>query len=261
MKINIYWIVLFTCFFGCKEQETSTLYVMCSGGLTAAYQGLAPLFSEHEGIDIKTSYGASMGGAKTSIPVRLDNGEYADVVILAEQGFENLSNRKDVIPGTRTDLAHSSIGMVVQEGKPKPDIQTKENFISVLLNAQRIAYSASASGTYLSQELFPSLGIEEELKKKSVRVVGERVGSIVARGEAEIGFQQISELLPIDGVDFVGPIPDDIQKITVFVAAITTASKHPKEARALIDYLSSGSSADVIERTGMTSAFQLAHQE
>ena len=113
-----------------------------------------------------------------------------------------------VRPGTRVDLARSAIGMAVRRGAPKPDISSVDALTRTLLEAKSIAYSASVSGTYLSTELFQRLGIADRVLPKSRRIEGgERVGAVVARGEAEIGFQQISELLPIDGIDFVGPLP------------------------------------------------------
>ena len=140
--------------------------------------------------------------------------------------------------------------MVVRAGGAKPDISTLEALERTLLDAASIAYSASASSRYLSTELFPQLGIAEQLEAKSREVVGERVGEVVARGEAEIGFQQISELLPILGVDFVGPLPPEVQKITVYAAGVAAGAEQPEAARRLIRFLAdSGGSA--ISRSGM----------
>jgi len=120
-----------------------------------------------------------------------------------------------------------------------------------LLAAESIGYSASISGTYLSTELFPRLGIWEEIEPKSKRIVSERVATVVARGEVEIGFQQISEILPIEGIDLVGPIPSAVQKVSTFSAGITTRAENPEDAEALIDYLSSIEVAGTIADTGL----------
>jgi molybdate transport system substrate-binding protein len=141
--------------------------------------------------------------------------------------------------------------MAVRKGAPKPDISSVEALKRTLLQAESIAYSASVSGTYLSTELFPRLGIADQIKGKSRRIESERVGAVVARGEAEIGFQQISELLPISGIDYVGPLPPEVQKITVFSAGVTVRAKEPDAARGLIKFLASPAAAPAIRKYGL----------
>lgn len=234
-----------------QARPTTEIDVMSSGGFTAAYGVLAPEFTEKTQIILNTVYGASMGGAPTSIPSRLERGEPADVVILASAGLEKLIAEGKVVANSRVDLASSLIGMAVRAGEAVPDISTLAGLERTLLDAESIAYSASASGTYLSTQLFPQLGIADALKAKSIRVEGERVGAVVARGDAAIGFQQVSELLPIEGITYVGPIPKEAQKVTLFSAGITTNARNPGAARALLDYLSSPRAAPVIAETGM----------
>jgi molybdate transport system substrate-binding protein len=141
--------------------------------------------------------------------------------------------------------------MAVRSGAPAPDISTTESLVAVLLAAESIGYSASISGTYLTTELFPRLGIWEEIEPKSKRIVSERVATVVARGEVQLGFQQISEILPIEGVDLVGPIPSAVQKVSTFSAGITTRAENLEDAQALIDYLSSIEVAGTITDTGL----------
>ena len=234
------------------SQPDVGLDVMSSGGFTAAYQELSITFSDQTGIDLQTVYGASMGGAPSSGPSRLDRGEAADVVILAREGLDRLVNRGEVVADSRVDLATSRIGLAVRAGAVAPDISTVEAFTRTLLDAGSVAYSASASGTYLSTVLFPRLGIAEQMAVKSTRVVGERVGAVVARGDAVIGFQQVSELLPIAGIAYVGPIPVEVQNITTFSAGVTTRAAAPEAARRLIAFLSSPDAAPIIANTGMT---------
>ena len=180
----------------CATHRTE-IRVMTSGGFTAAYDELTPQFERATQSKVLTAYGASQGGAPDSIPSRLQRGEPVDIVILAGPALDELIKQGKVVPGSRVDLVRSSIGMVVRKGAPKPDISTVEALKRTLLEAKSIAYSASASGVYLSTELFPRLGIAEQIKAKSKRIESERVGTVVARGDAEIGFQQVSELLPI----------------------------------------------------------------
>ncbi len=225
--------------------------VMISGGFTAAYLEVVPQFERATGNKIVTSFGASMGNAPDSIPVRLQRGEPADVVIVAGAALDDLIAQGRVLAGSRVDLARSSIGMVVRAGARKPDISSVEALIRTLLQAQSIAYSASASGVYLSTELFPRLGIADQIKAKSQRIESERVGVVVARGGAELGFQQISELRGVPGTDYVGPLPPAVQKITVFAAGIGAGAKAPAAARALIEFLASPAAAAAVTKSGL----------
>ena len=225
--------------------------VMISGGLTAAYLQVVPEFERAAGHKVVTAFGASMGNAPDSIPVRLQRGEPVDVVILAGEALDDLVVQGKVLAGSRVDLARSSIGMVVRAGAPKPDISSVEALKRTLLQAQSIAYSASASGFYLSTELFPRLGIADRIKAKSQRIESERVGVVVARGGAELGFQQISELLGVPGTDYVGPLPPAVQKITVYSAGIGAAAKEPAAARALIKFLASPAAAAAVTKSGL----------
>ena len=225
--------------------------VMSSGGFTAAYNELTPRYEQASKNTVSTAYGASMGNAPDSIPSRLARGEAADIVILAAPALDELIKQGRVVAGSRVDLARSTIGMAVRAGAPRPDIGTVEALRQTLLQAKSIAYSASASGTYLSTELFQRLGVAEQVKDKAMRIVSERVGTVVARGDAEIGFQQVSELLPIAGIDYVGPIPDAVQQVTIFAAGIAAGAREPEAARDLINYLASPAAAPTIQKTGM----------
>ena len=225
--------------------------VVTSGGLAAAYDRLAPRFEAETGIRLVTAYGASTGGAPDSIPVRLARGERFDVLIMSQAALNELTAQGLVRPGTRLDLASSSIGMAVREGAPLPDIGTPEAFAETLLAAESIGYSASVSGTYISTELYPRLGLAEELAPKSRRIDSERVAAVVARGEVEIGFQQVSEILSIEGAAYAGPIPDEYQRVTTFSTGIATDAENPDGARRLIEFLASEDAARTITETGL----------
>ena len=157
--------------------------------------------------------------------------------------------------GSKTELARSLVGMVVREGAAKPDIGSVEAFRSTLLAAKSIAYSDSGSGTYLSTTLFAKLGIAEQIAPKSRRVrgppSGEPVANVVARGEAEIGFQQVSELIHTSGVSFVGALPAELQPGFSFAGALTNTAREPEAARALIAFLASPEAAPVISKAGL----------
>jgi molybdate transport system substrate-binding protein len=234
-----------------RRAAAAEIQVMASGGLTAGYRLLIPAFQSATGHTLTTVQGASMGQAPDAIPQRLARNEPADVLLLAADGLEALIARGLAQPGSRVDIARSLIGMAVRKGAPRPDISTVDAFRQVLLNAQSIAYSASASGVYIETEMYRRLGIHDQVMPKSRRILSERVGTVVARGDAEIGFQQVSELLPIEGIDYIGTIPEAVQQPTIFCAGIAANARNPEEARALIRFLASAEAAPVLARTGL----------
>jgi molybdate transport system substrate-binding protein len=195
-----------------------------------------------------------MGTTHNAIPLRLERGETIDVVIMAAPALADLIQRGKIQAGSRVDLVQSRIGMAVKAGAPKPDISSIDALKRTLLKAKSIAYSDSASGVYLSTELFPKLGIADQIRGKTRKIEADPVGEAVARGEIEIGFQQISELRPVKGIDIVGPLPPGAQKITVFAAGIPATSKHPAEAKALIQWLASPAAYSAIKESGLESA-------
>jgi molybdate transport system substrate-binding protein len=225
--------------------------VMISGGFSSAYRDLAPQFERATGNTLATERGPSMGETPQAIPNRLKRGERADVVVMDGTALDGLIKQGRVVKGSRVDLARSMIGAAVRAGAPKPDISSVEAFKRALIAAQSIAYSDSASGVYLSTELFPRLGIADQIKGKSRMIPAEPVGAFVARGEAELGFQQISELRAVLGLDIVGPLPPELQKTFIFAAGVLTGAKEPKEARALIGFLSAPAAAPLISKTGL----------
>lgn len=240
-----------------KAPWAADIHVMTSGGFTAAYNELVPDFERATGHKVITAYGASMGNAPDAIPNRLARKERVDIVILAAPALEDLVKQGKVVTGSRVDLARSLIGMSVRSGAAKPDIGSVDALKRTLLGAQSIAYSASASGVYISTELFQRLGIAEQVAGKSKKILSERVGTVVARGEAELGFQQVSELLPIPGTDYVGPLPAEVQRVTVFSAGIAADAAEPAAARDLIRFFTTAAAAPVITKTGLEPITQI----
>jgi len=225
--------------------------VMISGGLSAAYEVLVPEFERATGHKVLTARGPSMGTTVNAIPVRLERGEPADVLIMVGYALKDLADKGKVIAGSSVDLVKSPIGIAVKSGAPKPDISTADAVKRALLEAKTIAYSDSASGVYVSTEMFQKLGIADEMKDKARKIPATPVAEIVAHGDAEIGFQQISELKAVAGVDIVGPLPDELQRITVFSAGIASGSKELEAGKALIKFLASPAARDAIIKSGM----------
>lgn len=228
----------------------SEIRVMTSGAFTAAFLDLIPQLERVTQNKIVVA-ATSMGTGPNSIPSRVQRGEPVDVVIMADAAIVNLINEGKVLAESHVALARSSIGMAVRAGAPRPDIGSVDALKRTLLQAKSIAYSSSVSGRYLSTELFQRLGIADEILPKSLRIEGERVGAAIARGEAEVGFQQISELRPVAGIDCVGPLPPEVQRVTVFSAGVAAASKISEAAYALIRFLASPEAAHAITKSGL----------
>ena len=234
-----------------KAASAADIHVMISSGFHGAYSELGPAFERATGNHLITTRGPSMGDSPEAIPTRLSRGESADVVILDGGAADELGKRGLVQADSKVELARSLIGMVVREGADKPDIGSVAAFRNTLLSAKSIAYSDSASGVYVSTEMFEKLGIADAMKDKAKKIPATPVAEIVAKGEAEIGMQQISELKPVPGIDIVGPLPDALQKVTVFSAGVASASKRPDAARALIQFLASPAAIPAITKSGL----------
>jgi molybdate transport system substrate-binding protein len=254
---SIRWLVLAVAL-AAGTASAAELRVMISAGFFQVYSALAPEFERATGHKLVTTRGPSMGDSPEAIPARLARGEPADVVILDGGAADELAKKGLVRAGSKVELARSQIGMVVREGATKPDIGTVDAFRKTLLAAKSIAYSDSGSGTYISTVLFQKLGVADQVAGKSRKVrgppSGEPVAAVVARGEAEIGFQQVSELIHVAGVTFVGVIPAELQPGFSFAGAVTTAAREPEAATALIKFLASPHAAPALQKAGLAPA-------
>ena len=252
MKRLLHALVLCAASFAATAAD---VHVMISAGFFHAYSQLVPKFEQQTGHHVITVRGPSMGDSPEAIPTRLARGEPADVVIMDGATANELGKRGLVKDGSQKVLAKSLIGMVVKAGAPKPDISTVDAFKKTLLDAKSIAYSDSGSGTYIRTKLFGELGVADQVQAKSRKVrgppSGEPVAAVVARGEAEIGFQQVSELINVPGTTFVGAIPDALQPGFTFAGALAAKATSVEAGKALIDYLASPAAAPAIEKAGL----------
>ena len=240
--------------FASLAAQAAEIRVITSGAFTEAYKKLVPIFEAASGHKVVSAFGASIGNAPDSIPSRFARGEKFDLVILSEGGLEALMKDGKLVAGSRVDLARSQIGVAVRKGTPKPDISTVEALKQTLLNAKSVAYSASASGTYLSTEMFPKLGIAEQMQKTAKKIYSERVGAVVARGDAELGFQQVSELIYFKELDFVGTLPEAVQQTIFFSSALVQGSGEAEAAKQLVRFFTSPAVADIVRSTGLDPA-------
>jgi molybdate transport system substrate-binding protein len=219
---------------------------MLSAAFKEAYLELVPPFEGATGHQVENLWVPSV-----QMMNRLKGGEAVDLVILSAAALEDLRNAG--IVSERTDLARSGIGVAVKAGAPKPDISSGAALKRAVLAAKGIAYSTGPSGIYLIK-LFDRMGIAEQIRSKVKQVQGVPAGSVVARGEAELAFQQVSELLPVPGIELVGPLPPDVQEITIFSAGLHAKAPHPDAARALVKHLTAPAAAPVIRNKGMEPA-------
>jgi molybdate transport system substrate-binding protein len=223
--------------------DTAEIQVIQSIAIKDAFLELAPQFEKETGHKVITTW---VGFA--DIPKRLMADEQFDVVIAVARMVDHLTKQDKIVAGTRMDLVRSGIGLAVKSGSTKPNISTLEAFKSAVLAAKSIAYSSGASGLYLI-DLFQRMGIAEEIKAKSKQVPSATpIGAVVASGKAEIGFQQVSELIAFPGVDLAGPLPVEIQRYTVFSAALPASVRQTDAAKALITFLSSAAASPAYKK-------------
>jgi len=221
---------------------------MSSLATKEAYLELLPQFEKASGHQVTTIWAGMVDILK-----RIKGGEATDVVIGSAVAVDELT-RDGKLAAPRTDIATSGVAVAVRAGASRPDISSGEAVKRALLKARSIGYSSGPSGVYLSK-LFDKWGLAGELKPKLTQTPpGTAVGTLVARGEVELGFQQLSELLPVAGIELVGPLPADIQTITTFAGAPHVAAKEPAAARALLAFLASPAAAQVMRKKGLQPA-------
>jgi molybdate transport system substrate-binding protein len=217
--------------------------VLSTQATEEAYKELVPQFEKASGHKVTTVFTGTLGVMK-----RLSDGEAYDLLIMSRQSIDELSQSGKVVAGSRTDIAKSGVGAAVGKGKPKPDISTVDALKKTLLAAKSIGYSTSPSGIYVVS-MFQKMGIVDEVKTKLKQTpTGVFVGSIIASGEAEIGFQQVSELSFFPGIDYVGPIPAEVQLITIFSAGIPAGTKQADAAKALVSFITAPAAAAIFKK-------------
>ncbi|MGE0558681.1 MAG: extracellular solute-binding protein [Burkholderiales bacterium] len=233
--------------------NTNEFRVMTSGAFTAAYKALIPQLEKLTGKTVITVT-TSIGTGDTSIPNRLKRGEVADIVIVADGVLRQFIADGYVLADGATTIARSLMGFAVRAGAPDPQIRTADDLRRALLAAKAIGYSASESGKYYTTVLAQQLGIADQVLPKS-RLVGggERVGTVIARGELDFGFQQISELLPVQGIAHITPLPAELQKVSLFTAGIGVNSPDKAAARKVIGFLASPEATQAISSSGLES--------
>ena len=225
--------------------EAAEINVMSTVAFKDAYLEMLPAFERTSGHKVVTQWVPTV-----EVLRRIKAGETVDLVLMAANGLEDLAKAGKIESASQTPFVKSGVGMAVRAGAPRPDVSSVETFKRTLLAAKSVAYSTGPSGSYLVG-LFERLGIAADIKAKTKLIQGEPVGEFVARGEAEIGFQQIPEILPVKGIQYLGPLPAEIQYNTVFSAGLHTAARQADAARAWIKFLKTPEAAVFYKKYGM----------
>src|SRR6516164_8283605 len=234
----------------CPMAASAQLNVLISGGFSGAYEQLLPEFERTSGIKVTTGSGASQGTGPQTIAAQLARGVPADVVILSREGLSELIAAKRIAAGTDVDLARVPLGVAVRAGTPKPDVSTVEAFRQLLLKAKTVAVPGSTSGIWLTNDLFPRLGIAEKINVKAAPR-GKDATGMVAAGGADLAVMPISEILHAPGVDFAGSIASEIQFVQTFSTAVVAGSGDIERSKRLIEFLASSRASEAIRNSGM----------
>ena len=231
---------------GTTTAHASEIKVIASAAVKEVVLELIPAFEKSSGHKVTAIWTGT-----EAITKRISGGEVVDIVLIAAPNIEKLISEGRLVAGSRADVARSGIGVAVRAGLPKPDISSGEAVKKAVLAAKSVAYSSGPSGFYLA-DLFKKMGIADQIKDKVKQTPsGVQVGEVVARGEADLGFQQVSELLHLKGIDYLGPLPADIQHFTVFSAGLHTAATAPDAAKALIKFLTGPEAGPIVRKNGM----------
>ena len=223
--------------------------VLSSIATREAYLELVPQFERASGHSVSTTWSGT-----TAIMQRMAAGERYDLVMISSSELEELTRQGKIVAGSRADLAKSGIGIAVRAGAPRPDVSSSAALKQALLAAKTVGYTSGPSGVYMAS-LIERMGIAAEVKPKHRTVPsGGTVGTIVASGDAEIGFQQVSELVHIPGIDYIGPLPADVQCITVFSCGLQTGAPQPDAAKALVAFLATPAAVAVMQKHGLEPA-------
>ena len=208
-----------------------------------------PQFESATGHKVATTWAGT-----TAIMQRMAAGERYDLIVISSTELDELIRQGKIVSGSRVDLAKSGIGIAVRAGAPRPDVSSGEALKQALLAAKTVGYTSGPSGVYMAG-LIERMGIAAEVKPKHRGVPsGGTIGTIVASGDAEIGFQQVSELVHIPGIDYIGPLPADVQRVTVFSCGMQTGATQPDAAKALVAFLTTPAAKNVMTKHGLETA-------
>jgi len=219
--------------------------VLAGMGVVSGVRDLAPAFETMTGSKVVVSFEQA-----AAMNQKINSGAPADVAALQPEQVEAFINQGKIVAGTHTNFAQAGVGVAVKAGAPKPDIGTTEAFKAAMLNAKSIGYSRSGSGL-IAAKVMEKLGIADQLKARTKFIDGMPVADAVAKGDVELGLQQINVIIPVAGADYVGPLPGDLQETVKFAAGVLAVSKEPEAAKAFLKFIASPEAAPLIRNSGM----------
>ena len=229
--------------------SAAEIRVLSTQATEQSYRELVPQFEKATGHKVTTIFTGTLDADK-----RVAANEQHDLLIMSQSSIDAHVKGGKVVQGSRVDLARSGVAVGVKAGARKPDISSVDALKRTILNAKSIGYSTGPSGNYIIT-LFEKLGVLDQVKPKMKQTAtGVFVGSIIASGEVEIGFQQVSELSQYEGVDYVGPLPAEVQNYTTFSSGVLSNAKEAEAARALVRYITSPQAGAVYRKRGMEPA-------
>lgn len=234
---------------GIPGVQAAEVSLIASNAVKEPLQHLIPAFEKETGNRVRILWGGTEAVTK-----RISGGEVGDAALIAAPNIDRLIQEGKLATGSRADIAKSLVGIAIRPGLPKPDVSSAEAVKQAVLAAHSIAYSSGPSGFYL-QELFRKMGIAEQIKGKVKQPAsGVQIAELLARGEADLGFQQVSELLHAPGIEFLGPLPMEIQNVTVWSVGLHSAAPMPDAAKALVQFLTSAQAASILKSSGLEPA-------
>jgi molybdate transport system substrate-binding protein len=245
-RVTRWLLVIAACTVSAATTSAAEIKMLASNAVKESYTRLIPQFEKSSGHHVTVVWG---GTADIMKDVRA--GEVQDIVITTAASIDTLTKEGKLAPGSRVDLAKSMIGVASRPGAPKPNLASGETLKQSLLGSKKIILSGGPSGVYLA-DLFTKMGIADQIKSKTITLApGASPGEAVARGEGDIGFTQVSELLAVKGIDYLGPIPADVQQVVTFSAGLNPKAPQPDAAKALLKFLTSPAAAATLKKTGL----------
>jgi len=237
---------------GTNAAQADQVKILTTGILKGAFTPIATEFERQTGHKVTMSWGPSSGSSPEASPVRVRSGEALDVLIMVDAGMDDLVRTGHFHPQHRRNVAVSRIGVAVKTGQPLPDIATTEAFRTALMAAKSVGYSEGASGTHFIKVVVPKLGLSDAMAAKGHVALGRRfVGEDIAEGVVEIGIQQLSELRLEHGITVVGPLPEELQKLSVVSAAVSGNAASPKAAQQFLEFLATPFAKQAIRDSGL----------
>ena len=234
---------------GVGGAQAAEISLLASNAVKEPLPQLIPAFAQATGHAVHLRWGGT-----EAITKRISDGEAVDAVLIAAPNIDRLIHQGTLAPGSRADVAKSPVGIAIRAGLPKPDVSSAEGVKQAVLAAQAVAYSSGPSGFHL-QKVFEQMGIAEQIKSKTKQPPsGVQIADLLAHGDADLGFQQVSELLHAPGIEYLGPLPPEIQQVTIWSVGLHPATPVPDAVKALVQFLTSARAVAIFQRAGMEPA-------